>query len=228
MLLINEVYTIFLKMFINIKTHSNPISNELIIKDLYGNFEQVVSETSLHFAVGLHPWFIKESTWESEFSIMKQVSLLPNVKAIGECGLDKVCVTDFLFQQTVFKQQILLANQIQKPLLIHCVRAFEEVTTMLKKNKNKVPVVFHGFIKSKAQAQQLVGQGYYLSFGKGVQHERIKKVIAAMPLDKIFFESDAIEMPIQMVYENAATALQIDLDLLCLQIKKNATTVFKL
>jgi len=215
-------------MFINIKTHHNPVADEVIIKDLYENFEQVKTATSQNFAVGLHPWFIKEATWENELSIMKQVSLQANVKAIGECGLDKVCTTDFLFQQTVFVEQIQYANQISKPLLIHCVRAFEEVTTLLKQNKNKVPVVFHGFIKSMKQAQQLVGQGYYLSFGKGIQHQRILDVIAVLPLNKIFFESDDHEMPIQSVYQKAALALNIDMDLLCLQIQKNATTIFKI
>lgn len=215
-------------MFINIKTHLNAVADEVIIKDLYQDFETVEKEKHLNFAVGLHPWFIKQSNWEQEFESIKKISQLPNVKAIGECGLDKVCVTDFTFQQKVFSAQIHLANQIKKPLLIHCVRAFAEVSTALKYNKNNVPVVFHGFIKSISQARQLIGQGYYLSFGKGIQHERIQKVIAAMPLDKIFFESDDFELPIQKVYQIAATALQIDMELLCLQLEKNAAKVFKL
>jgi TatD DNase family protein len=215
-------------MFINIKTHHNAIADEIIIKDLYQDFDVVEKDKQQHFAVGLHPWFIEQSTWEKEFETMKRVSQFSNVKAIGECGLDKVCKTDFVFQKEVFTRQILLANQIQKPLLIHCVRAFEEVTTLLKQNKNKVPVVFHGFIKSISQARQLIGQGYYLSFGKGIQHERIQKVIAAMPIEKIFFESDAIEMPVHKVYQIAAAALQIDMELLCLQLEKNAAKVFKL
>lgn len=215
-------------MYINIKTHYNALTDEVIIKDLYKDFETVEKENHLNFAVGLHPWFIEQSTWEKDFTSLEQISQLINVKAIGECGLDKVCKTDFLFQKEVFNKQILLANQIQKPLLIHCVRAFEEVTTLLKQNKNKVPVVFHGFIKSISQARQLIGQGYYLSFGKGIQHERIQNVIAATPIDKIFFESDEIAMPIQKVYEIAAAALQIDMELLCLQVEKNATKVFRL
>lgn len=215
-------------MFINIKTHHNALTDEVIIKDLYKDFETVEKDNHLNFAVGLHPWFIKEATWEQEFTTLQKMSLQQNVKAIGECGLDKVCKTDFLFQKEVFTKQILLANQIQKPLLIHCVRAFEEVTTLLKHNKNKVPVVFHGFIKSISQARQLVGQGYYLSFGKGIQHERIQNVIAATPIDKIFFESDEIAMPIQKVYQIASTALQIDMELLCLQVEKNVTKVFKI
>lgn len=215
-------------MFINIKTHHNAFADEVIIKNLYEGFETVETEKHLNFAVGLHPWFTNEAKWEQEFITLQKTSLIHNVKAIGECGLDKICKTDFDFQQLVFTEQIKLANQIQKPLLIHCVRAFAEVTTLLKQNKNKVPVVFHGFIKSAAQAQQLVGQGYYLSFGKGIHHERIQKIVAAMPLDKIFFESDDLQMPIQSVYQIAASALQIDMELLCLQVEKNATTVFKI
>ncbi len=215
-------------MFINIKTPHNAVADEAIIKNLYQDFDTVKNDKQQRFAVGLHPWFIEQSTAEKEFNKLEQICRLPNVKAIGECGLDKVCKTDFVFQKEVFAQQILLANQIQKPLLIHCVRAFEEVTTLLKQNKNKVPVVFHGFIKSSSQAGQLVAQGYYLSFGKGIQHERIQKVVAAMPLEQLFFESDDLTLPIQSVYQMAATALQFDIESLCLQLEKNAAKVFKL
>ncbi len=215
-------------MFINIKTKHNAVANEVVIKALYQCFDIVENDKQQHFAVGLHPWFIEQSTVEKEFNKLEQICQLPNVKAIGECGLDKVCKTDFVFQKEVFTKQISLANQIQKPLLIHCVRAIEEVTTLLKQNKNKVPVVFHGFIKSSSQASQLVAQGYYLSFGKGIQHHRIQKVIAAMPLEQLFFESDDLAMPIQSVYQMAATALQIDIESLCLQLEKNAAKVFKL
>jgi TatD DNase family protein len=215
-------------MFINIKTHHNAFADEVIIKNLYKDFETVETEKHLNFAMGLHPWFIEEATWKNEFNILKKISQLPNVKAIGECGLDKVCKTNFEFQQVVFIEQIKLANEISKPLLIHCARAFTEVITLLKKNKNAVPVVFHGFVRSLSQARQLVDQGYYVSFGKDLQQERIQKVVAAMPLDKIFFESDDLQMPIQSVYEIAASALQIDMELLCLQVEKNATKVFKL
>ena len=110
---------------------------------------------------------------------------MQNVVAVGEAGLDKVCTTDFVLQQTVFSAHIQLANELQKPLIVHCVRAHAEAMQLLKKNKVKVPVLFHGFTKSKELALQLMAQGYYLSFGHGLMKNNLRTVFAALPLDQL-------------------------------------------
>lgn len=68
--------------------------------------------------------------------------------AIGECGLDKVCKTDFVLQQEVFAAHIILANKLKKPLVLHCVKAYDEIIKMLSLHKNLVHVIFHGFNKN--------------------------------------------------------------------------------
>lgn len=158
--------------------------------------------------------------------VLEQYSINKNVLAIGECGLDKICNTDFLLQQKVFAAQIGLANTINKPLIIHSVKAYEEVVQQLQQNDNKVPVIFHGFNKNKILAQQLIQKGFYLSFGKALQQPAIQELIKIVPPDKIFFETDDAAINIETIYAVAAEALHIDINSLSLQIKKNAVTVF--
>ena len=212
-------------MYINIHTHhTKPVEGIISIGNLYKNFD-AIEQDSL-YSVGLHPWYIAEQTWPDEFAIVKEKSHLQNVLAVGEAGLDKLCTTDLTLQQTVFAAHIQLANEVQKPLIVHCVRAHAEVIALLKQVEIKVPVIFHGFNKSKELAQQLITLGCYLSFGKGLEKQTNQEVLAALPLDKIFLETDNSTASIAEVYELAASAFQISQDSLSLQLQKNAATVF--
>ncbi|MBP6023695.1 TatD family hydrolase [Ferruginibacter sp.] len=209
-------------MFINIHSHQPPQKNDFVITNLYNHFEQVVAGGN--YSAGLHPWYLNETTWVEEMKALEQYS--NNVLAIGECGLDKICTTGFLLQQQVFAAQIGLANKINKPLIIHCVKAYEEVVQQLQQNNNRVPVIFHGFNKNKILAQQLIHKGFYLSFGKALQQPAMQELIKILPADKIFLETDDAAVNIEMIYLLATQALQLDVNSLSLQIKKNAATVF--
>jgi Tat protein secretion system quality control protein TatD with DNase activity len=80
--------------------------------------------------------------------------------------------------------------------------------------------------KNKVLAQQLAGKGYYLSFGKALQLPAMQQVLASIPLQQFFLETDDAAFSSEMVYALAAQALSIDVNTLSLQIKKNAATVF--
>lgn len=179
------------------------------------------------YAAGLHPWRLYIKTVKLEWESLRVNSGKPNVLAIGECGLDKVCKTDWKLQEEWFARQIELANLVNKPLIIHCVRAFEEVLLMLKKSKVNVPVIFHGFNKSAELARKILAEGYYLSFGKHlIDNSSVRKVFAVTPADKLFLETDAAEIDIGEVYSAAAGAKGMDLQTLAGQIEKNIIKVF--
>lgn len=212
-------------MYINIHTHhTKPVEGIISIGNLYKDFDTIEPESL--YSVGLHPWYLATETWEDQFATVKEKSFLQNVVAIGEAGLDKVCATDFALQQTVFAQHILLANEAQKPLIVHCVRAHAEVIALLKQITVQVPVIFHGFKKSKELAQQLISLGYYLSFGKGLEKQGGQEVLATLPAAKIFLETDNSTASITEIYTYAASAFQIDEDSLSLQLQKNAAIIF--
>lgn len=215
----------FLYLYINIHTHhTKPVEGIISIGNLYKDFDAIESDSL--YSVGLHPWYITAEAWQDQIAVVKEKSRLQNVVAIGEAGLDKVTETDFGLQQTVFAQHIQLANEVQKPLIVHCVRAHAEVIALLKQTPVQVPVIFHGFNKSKELAQQLISLGYYLSFGKGLEKKGLQEIMAALPIAKIFLETDNSTASIAEIYTYAAAAFQIDEDSLSLRLQKNAAEVF--
>lgn len=212
-------------LFQDIHRHTlYPVSGSQTIVNLTDNYNR--RDHSGWYSVGMHPWYLKEENAEREFAELK--SCLPDkqVLAVGECGLDKVCMTDFLLQQKWLERQLILAQQWKKPVIIHCVKAYEEVFSLLKKNLVTVPVIFHGFNKKAALAQRIVGEGYFISFGKFLLDDRSKEIIRIIPPDRLFFETDMAEINIKTIYDQAAKALKMDLSLLCKQITQNATLVF--
>jgi TatD DNase family protein len=184
-----------------------------------------ISESS-YYSIGLHPWYLDATTIESEFLELKYVAIKPNVLAIGECGLDKVCKTDWTLQENCFRMQIELAEQVQKPLIIHCVKAYPEVLGILKKQVKKVPVVFHGFNKNKEIASEILHHGYHLSFGKHLFNENTSQVFTTVPLDRLFLETDASDIPIKEIYEKACRILNVSIEKLQNQIEANTIEVF--
>lgn len=148
-------------------------------------------------AVGLHPWQAASGTLPSRKAVAA-------ADAVGEIGLDKACGVDFECQRRVFEEQLCLAEEQQKAVVLHCVKAYEEVMTMLDKHTLRA-VIFHGFIGSKEQAERAVKKGYYLSFG--ARTEGSKKTIEALcatPLNRLFVETDEAEVTIEAMYQTIA------------------------
>jgi TatD DNase family protein len=210
-------------LFINIHTHHTPSSGEWATQNRYANFESI-SEAG-YYSIGLHPWYI-DTNWPAQFKLLTTCSLQKNVIAIGEAGLDKICKTDWALQQTVFIKQLQLANELKKPIIIHCVKAWDEVLHTLKNENITVPVIFHGFNKNESLAKRITDAGYYLSFGKALQKNTMQQVLATMPLSQLFLETDDANISIALVYKYAAAALSIEMNLLSLQLQKNSVTVF--
>jgi TatD DNase family protein len=211
--------------FINIHTHT--ASGDRNVRELLSandHFDQIQPDNS--YSLGLHPWHIRKENVQTEFEKLVDTCMRDNVFAIGECGLDKVCAVGFDLQRNCFQQQIQLANAVNKPMIIHCVRAHEEVMQELKMQKVSVPVVFHGFNKNKVFAEKILREGYYLSFGKHLLQEEGRLVFKDIPLNKVFLETDTAALSIQSVYEAAASVNAIGLKALMQQIVDNAASVF--
>lgn len=210
-------------MFINIHTHQPTGNRKKEILNLYKDFERVKDPG--YYSIGIHPWYIGNDpdTALKELAASAQSS---SVLAIGETGLDKISKTDLVLQEKVFRFQLQLAVRLQKPLIIHCVRAWNEITHILDQEKPAIPVIFHGFNKGITLAIQLCTKGYYLSFGKALEKDNTRQVLKNIPPHLFFLETDDDKIPIPQVYEWASNALTIDLNALDLQIQKNAAAVF--
>lgn len=212
--------------YIDIHTHHNSENDVIYLLNLPVDFQTIPIDT--FFTIGLHPWFIKEKNSTSELDRMcKQISN-KNMLAIGECGLDKLIDVPFIFQESVFIEQLKIAEENKKPLLIHCVKAFNEVIKIKKEMKLTVPLIIHGFNNNKQIAQQLLKNGFYISLGKALlkSNSNASKVISTVPLEKLFLETDDANISIKTIFEAAAKYLKMDIEALKEQIYINFKKVF--
>ncbi len=189
-----------------------------MVIDIHTHNAQTLAQTI--DTVGIHPWY----ALEPDLSAVE--SLVTDVDAIGEIGLDFVCDTPREVQIAIFRAQLSLAERHEKAVVLHCVKAFEEVMKILSKFHLKA-VIFHGFIGSKEQAQRAVHQGYYLSFGERTFCS--PKTIEAMlstPLSRLFIETDESATPIEEIYARIAELRGISIAKLDKATEENFNRIF--
>lgn len=175
-----------------------------------------------HFSVGLHPKDISEN-WKSDFEKIKEKSLSKNCLAIGECGLDGLITVDENLQNKIFQAHISWAQEIKKPMIIHCVRRFSQI---LHYKKPKVPMIIHGFNKKENVGKELLDAGFYLTFGKAtLEHLSLQKLIKDLPVHKIFLETDDADFDISELYEKVSEIKSISLENLSSQMWENLENV---
>ncbi|MES2703949.1 MAG: TatD family hydrolase [Bacteroidota bacterium] len=208
-------------MYIDIHTHKALVENDdvLSVQSVYKDL--VAVQDGWMCSVGLHPWYLER--WESQLAMLADVVRNDNVLAVGECGLDKVCDTPWQVQEVAFGKQIDLANTVAKPLIIHCVRAYDEVRAMLRERKVAVPVVIHGYNKKGLVAERLLREGYYLSFGAALLYDGSPAAAAllSVPAERFFLETDDSAIAIQDIYAKAAEIRKTSLNDLILQVEQN-------
>lgn len=163
-------------------------------------------------SVGVHPWYGKLEELPKSMKYLNVLARQDNVKLLGECGLDKLKGESIAHQLEMLTAQAVLAEELQKPLILHCVKAFDELIALKKHLQSTVPMIIHGFNKKYEMAQQLTHHGFYLSFGAAV----LKSEEAAMVLAKtdrpFFLETDEAEVDIEEIYAKVAEIKKITVD----------------
>ena len=171
------------------------------------------------FSAGIHPQSSVENI-DRQFSWIRELSKHKNCLAIGECGLDGLVNIDDEIQEEIFQRQIELANELNKPLIIHCVRRFSRLIYF--KKRAKVPMIIHGFNKRKTIGEELQQHDFYLSFGKSVlQNVNLQEFVKEFPTDQLFLETDAEDFDIQLLYQKVADLKNIKVQNLIQQIEDN-------
>lgn len=173
------------------------------------NFNEQIPKSI--FSAGIHPKDISKN-FEAQLSWLREIAVDKNCVAIGECGLDSLVEADLDIQKEVFLRQIFLANELKKPLIIHCVRQFQELLNY--KKGAHVPMIIHGFNKKSTVGNQLTLKGFHFSFGKSLlQNVDLQLFFRKLPLDHFFLETDAAEIDINLIYQKAAEIKNISLEL---------------
>lgn len=216
--------------YINIHTHLNPSGEgDLFIKNLFPSDEMEPLPPGGFYSVGLHPWFITNNhSHREQLDELERRLALPEVVAVGECGLDKLANTESQFQLKVFLSQCQFAESVNKPLVIHCVKSYNEIFHLKRRLKPTVPWILHGYTGNEMITNQLVPQGFYFSLGKMFLHdeEEALRVAEKIPADQLFFETDEWKKPVSEVYHRYARIKGIGEEELKEQIMWNFRKVF--
>jgi len=213
-------------------------------------WETVLSLAGRHEGVmpllGLHPWYVKETLpgWLERLEYQ-----LANSRAgLGECGLDfAIEDADRQLQQTCFQQQMALAHRLNRPLSIHCRKAWEALISITRTTGLPAAgAVIHAYSGSAEMARELQALGFHLAFGCSLANpanHRAAKAVRVVAGDRLLLETDAPDIPprsvpgyegitrnepvhIHLAAEAAARARGEDLDGLVDQVWQNSLQLF--
>lgn len=213
--------------FVDIHTHKKQNLDAFQLFDL-SDGKDINMGRKNYYSLGIHPWYIKESPLEQELERIEKHIQTKSFLAIGECGLDKVCDTALALQYFAFEKQILLSEKYKKPLILHIVKAYNELVRLKVALEPRQVWIVHGFNGSPQLAKQLIELGMYISFGAqlGNKVSKASKSIVSVPIHRIFLETDTSILTIKEIYRLAAERLNMDVDQLKKQLWQNFQAVF--
>jgi TatD DNase family protein len=205
-------------MFCNI--HSHHQSKGLIQITQY-DFK---GDNPLYFSAGIPPWKVNEYILIPDFI---DVINKPGCLAVGEIGLDKIKDINLDKQIEIFIRQIELSEEFQLPVIIHCVKAWNELKQLKRAIKPTQNWIYHGFSK-KNILNEVLEEGMLVSFGQRIMNDLdLLKSSLDVSKNKIFFETDDKQVEIEQIYSAFANAKQITLQELKEIQYENFKRVFK-
>ncbi len=146
------------------------------------------------FAPGVHPAYVEQ--WSSvEANRLRELTLNPNVVAIGEIGLDGVVATSLLQQEHVLREQLQIAIKAKLPVLLHARQATGKLLEILRELQVGIKVggIWHGFSGSLQVAHELVALGFKLGVGPILLRPNARKlpaIVTELPATALVLETD--------------------------------------
>jgi len=211
--------------FIDIHIHdSNPSKGIFLLQSLMAHENKLPFDLpGIAFTIGIHPWFLTEENLEGQFSTVRELANLPGILAIGEAGFDRLKGPSSEIQRKAFEDQVILSEELKMPVIIHCVRAWDEILAVHKKLRPKMNWMIHGFRGQIGLANQLLSKGMFLSFWFDfVIRPEAGVLLKQLPKDRIFLETDGADIDINDIYSKVA----IDLNMSVEELKTNIFTNF--
>ncbi len=220
--------------FVNIHTHHNHIDNKEFIEIKNIDVDESVNvDVPFFYSIGIHPWSSGVQDFRNsgiqglrglEFKCTSDL----NIKAIGECGIDRACGIDIEIQKDVFIKQIEISEQHNKPMIIHAVRSHSDILSIRKETKAKMPWIIHGFQGNEQIVSQYLRHNIYLSLGDILfkNESRAAELLKIIPSERLFLETDISERSIVDAYEKASVLSGRSLDDLRSDIFNNFVKIF--
>lgn len=217
--------------YIDIHTHNaKPADGVFTVENLMAHENLKPENISARaFTAGIHPWHLNENNREQLLEYIRNIAQDPGLIAFGEAGFDKLRGPSVELQKSTFAEQVKIAGENRKPLVIHCVRSWDELLVAHKNLKPVTPWLVHGFRGKKELALQLIKKGMYLSFWFDfVIRPESSNLIRFLPKERIFLETDGADADIREIYRKVSVDLAIDVDELKRIILNNFNTLFKM
>jgi TatD DNase family protein len=211
--------------FLDFHAHQQmPAEKEIVIQSLFLQNDLIASNSDkIFFTAGLHPWHADQLSIEEVNNRLEQLIHSKSIIAIGEAGIDKLKGPGLDVQIEVLKKHIEIAEKYSLPLIVHSVKAHNEILKLRVESKSKVPWVIHQFNGGKQIATDFIKQGFYLSVSKHINNEKskINHYLGELPIEKIFLETDDFDIDIKYLYSYAAAKFDISIEALKKQLIKN-------
>lgn len=192
-------------------------------------------------AFGIHPLYLEDICEDWEEKLEDYLKRIPS--AVGEIGLDFwVKDADVEKQKGVFQKQLELAEKYERPVSVHCRKAWETLLNIWKEKGQKVKTVMHSYSGSADTMKIFLKGDVFFSFSGALTrpgHFKTLKALNAVPLEKIMFETDSPDLIpwgcggqrnepsfLPLIVRKAALVLQMEETELVIRAFENAERVF--
>jgi TatD DNase family protein len=213
------------KIYINIHGHrqANNIQEWVMMNLMAKDYPPEDIEHGF-YSVGFHPYNVGKVDVDDTLAKVRLSTENPRVFAVGEIGLDKSIDAPLALQRKIFESQVEIAEFADLPVILHVVKAFNEIIEFMKVYKPAVPMIIHGYNGSPQMAEALLNAGFRLSFGEAVarEHSKIVESLLVVPGEMLFLETDEGDLDIREIYHFAAEVKGIPVDQLRIRIFENA------
>lgn len=217
--------------YIDIHIHGGtPSLGKFIVESLMAHEDKIPQEQpGIAYTFGIHPWFLTGENQQEQLIAFERMVERQEICAIGEAGFDRLRGPSWDLQRSTFEKQASLAEELHKPVIIHCVRAWDELLLAHKKLRPKMPWLVHGFRGNAELAAQLLSKGLYLSlwFEFALRPES-SSLLKVLPVDRIFLETDGANVDIKDIYEKISLDLDLPVQKLINTISSNFFRFFDL
>ncbi|NDV79251.1 TatD family hydrolase [Dysgonomonas sp. 511] len=213
-------------LYYDIHTHNTCLRGEgqdvrRILNTYPETFEAVRAQNpNSWYSCGIHPWYSGNA--EEKLAQLTSILTQKKVVAVGEAGLDKLKGGDMQMQTDIFRKQIDLSIRFDKPMIIHCVKAWDELIALHKAYKSHTPWILHGYRGNAEQARQLVQFGFKFSVGEKFNADAVRHI----PSDSLFCETDNSKVSICNIYSSVSDVLGVDVSVFVGLAAKNAIKMF--
>jgi TatD DNase family protein len=216
--------------YIDIHTHDPSAGGDVIKVVSVFPGEEVIfsSESSVVYTAGLHPWHIEKADMKNSINRIEEWLVKGSIKGVGETGLDSLRGPGIRLQQEVFIEHIRISEEYDCPLIVHCVKTYNEILNLRRSSKAKQPWILHGFNSSVQMMRQMTESGIFISLGPALlKNKKLWNVCSEVPDNFLFLETDVSDADIKDIYAKAAEFRGIGTEELKQIIFKNYNSIFK-